>query len=146
MEKRANYNTRQAAEILDYLRAAQGRHVTAGEICEHFKAHGIAVGTTTVYRSLERMVEQGAVVKYVVDGTSGACFEYIGGQQACEKPVCFHCKCRSCGRVIHLHCDEAESLGRHLREEHEFEMDSARTVFLGVCGECRVKGEEASEG
>lgn len=47
-------------------------------MCEHFKSEGISMGTTTVYRNLERLVEQGIAAKYVVDWTTSACFEYIG--------------------------------------------------------------------
>ena len=60
------------------MKSVQGSHVTVNEICEYFKNQGISVGTTTVYRHLEKMVREGVVAKYVVDGTSSACFEYTG--------------------------------------------------------------------
>ena len=62
---KAQYKTKQMAELLTFLKSVQGSHVTVNEICEHFRKQGITVGTTTVYRQLEKMVAEGSVAKYV---------------------------------------------------------------------------------
>lgn len=134
---KAPYKTRQMSEILTFLESVQGSHVTVSDILEHFQTKGIEVGTTTVYRHLEKMVKEGVVAKYVVDGTSSACFEYVGTAKNETRTSCYHCKCEKCGKLIHLHCDEVENLKQHIIEHHGFEMDSCRTVFYGICDECR---------
>lgn len=139
MAGRSRYKTKQMSELLSFMESTKGRHVTAAEVCEHFKAEGVSVGTTTVYRNLERLVEQGLVAKYIVDGTTSACFEYIGEHKPENKTACYHCKCEKCGKLIHLQCSEVESLIQHMREHHDFEMDSMRTVFYGLCADCRSK-------
>ena len=90
------------------------------------------------------MVAEETVAKYVVDGTSGACFEYTGGQQA-EKESCYHCKCEKCGKLIHLHCEDVVKLEQHLMDSHGFRMDPCRTVFYGICEECRSTEDEEKE-
>ena len=65
MAQRSQYKTRQMNELLSYLKSVQGSHVTVNDICEHFKSEGISVGTTTIYRQLERMVGQGVVMAYL---------------------------------------------------------------------------------
>lgn len=137
MTKKAPYKTRQMTELLSYLQTSAGEHVTVSDICSYFKNQGITVGTTTVYRHLEKMVEQGIVAKYVIDGTSSACFEYLGDIHQKQQSVCYHCKCEKCGKLIHLHCREVAGLQQHMMEEHGFTMDSMRTVFYGVCAECK---------
>ncbi len=132
---RSRYQTKQMAQMLQFLEERKGMHVTAGDISTYFKKQGISVGTTTVYRHLDRMVEQGLVAKYVVDGSSSACYEYIG--DSCSKTACYHCKCEVCGRLIHLHCEEVETLSRHMKDHHDFVMDPQRTVFYGICSDCR---------
>ena len=117
----------------------KGKHVTVSDICKYFKNQGSSIGITTVYRQLDRMVEQGLVAKYVVDGTSSACFEYLGHDEHCHKHVCFHCKCEKCGKVIHLECEEMTHLGEHMLADHGFQWDFTRTVFYGICEECREK-------
>ena len=78
MSEKAQYRTRQITELENYLCSMKGKHVTVSDICKYFKSQGSSIGITTVYRQLDRMVEQGLVAKYVVDGTSSACFEYLG--------------------------------------------------------------------
>ena len=106
---KAPYKTKQMTEILTFLKSVQGRHVTVNEICDFFREKGISVGTTTIYRHLEKMVKEGLAAKYVVDGSSSACFEYIGDHGE-EHENCYHCKCEKCGKLIHLQCNEVESL------------------------------------
>ncbi len=138
---KAQYKTRQMTELLTFLKSVKGRHVTVNDINDYFKEKGIEVGTTTIYRHLEKMVGDGSVAKYIVDGTSSACFEYIGRDITTDEKenvtACYHCKCEKCGRLIHLQCNEVESLKKHMMEHHSFEMDSLRTVFYGICSECR---------
>ena len=86
-------------------------------------------------------------LKYNVDGTSSACFEYLGAEEHCHKTSCFHCKCEKCGKLIHLHCEDVVKLEQHLMDSHGFRMDPCRTVFYGLCEECRSAedGEKESE-
>lgn len=137
MAGKAQYKTRQMTELLSYLKSVQGSHVTVNDISEYFRNEGIAVGTTTIYRNLERMVKQGLVVKYVIAGSGCACFEYVGERDGLNHSIGFHCQCQKCGKLIHLQCDEITNFGQHMLEQHDFEMDSLRTVFYGFCGECR---------
>ena len=139
---KAQYKTKQMTEILTFLKSVQEEHVTVSDICKYFRQQGIAVGTTTVYRQLEKMVKEGLVAKYVIDGTSSACFQYVGEHKESEHTSCYHCKCEKCGKLIHLHCGEVESLKNHMMEHHDFQMDPLRTVFYGICSECREKEEK----
>ena len=50
------YRTKQMTELLTFLESVKGRHVTVNEICDALAQKGIAIGTTTVYRHLERLV------------------------------------------------------------------------------------------
>ncbi len=134
---KGQYKTKQMTELLAYLEKNQGNHVTVSDICEYFEARGTAIGTTTVYRHLEKMVREGMVAKYVIDGTSSACFEYIGENNPESNTVCYHCKCEKCGKLIHLQCGEVENLRKHVMEHHGFQINSSRTVFYGICNECR---------
>ncbi len=136
MADKGKYNTKQRERILDYLQGVQGVHITAADVCNHFRDNGTTIGQSTVYRQLERLVDEGVINKYTIDKNSSACFEYIGQQGHGEGTVCFHCKCEKCGKLIHMHCDELEEIGAHLMEEHKFKLDPLRTVFYGVCEEC----------
>ena len=137
MNGKGQYKTKQRDEIITFLQSVPGTHVTVHDICEHLKAQGCAIGTTTVYRQLERMVDEGLVSKYVIDASSPACFEYTGAVEHTPQTVCFHCKCVQCGRLIHLHCDALSNVRQHMLDEHGFALDLLRTVLYGVCEDCR---------
>ena len=139
MAARGQYITRQKEEIILFLKENQGKHVSVSDICSYFKAQGKPIGTATVYRQLERLVDEGIINKYMIDQNTPACFEYLGGICDTRDHICFHCKCSGCGKLIHLHCEELDALGPHLLEEHGFFLDTRRTVLYGLCEECREK-------
>lgn len=140
MANKSQYRTKQMAEILSYLQSMQGSHVTVHDIHAYFKSKNISVGTTTIYRHLDRMVAEGIVAKYVVDEKSSACFEYLGDKSHYHPTVCFHCKCEKCGKLIHLHCKELEAVYLHLLNDHGFQVDAPRSVIYGLCEDCQQTG------
>ena len=113
---KSKYKTKQREAILAFFRSMPGEHITAGDVCDHIRATGEGIGTATVYRHLENMVDEGLVNKYTIDSNSPACFEYIGPDAHSGPETCFHCKCEKCGALIHLHCDELNAIQAHLME------------------------------
>ena len=137
-------------QALKALRAYPGGLQIGGGVCPENAQDYLNAGASHVivtsyvfrdghisWKNLEKMVEQGLVAKYNVDGTSSACFEYLGAEEHCHKTSCFHCKCEKCGKLIHLHCEDVVKLEQHLMEKHGFQMNACRTVFYGICEECR---------
>lgn len=134
------YKTKQREVLLEYLKKKKGSHITVNDVCDFFDKKGEKIGQTTVYRQLEKMVDEGMVNKYIIDGNSPACFEYVGeSKMHADGKVCFHCKCEVCGALIHMHCDELNSIKDHLEKDHDFMLNPKRTVFYGVCKKCRRK-------
>ncbi len=138
---RGVYNTRQNALILSYIKTLKG-HFTANDIFEHFRLSDTPVGSATIYRQLDRFVQEGLVNRYVIDESSGCCYEYVHHNHT-HKGECYHCKCEGCGKLIHLGCEEISSLNEHLLKDHNFLVDPHKTVFYGLCNECRAKGTNA---
>ncbi|MBR0085346.1 MAG: transcriptional repressor [Lachnospiraceae bacterium] len=136
MGRKITYNTHQREDILAYFKERKGEHITALDVSRHFKEAGSSIGTTTVYRQLEKLVDEGLLNKYIIDMNSPACFEYVEASDHCAGTTCFHCKCEKCGKLIHMHCDELSCIAAHLKGEHGFMLDPMRTVFYGVCAEC----------
>lgn len=132
MDIQSNYKTRQKSLIEKCVTETAGKHFTADDICDVLDGSGNHVGKATVYRHLERMLSDGLVRKYTLDGKSGACYQYAGAS-VCEH---FHLKCTECGKLIHAECSFLDRLSSHVEYEHGFKIDGARTVFYGVCGDC----------
>ena len=131
------YRTRQQDELLEYLKETPGMHHTAAQIRDHFASREQSIGTATIYRQLERFVADGTVRKYLLDAGGSACYEYVPQSESCA--LHFHCKCEKCGRLIHLNCDELRQVREHLLERHGFSWHSGKTVFYGICDQCRKR-------
>ncbi len=136
MEQKTKYKTKQQEILLDYLRLNQGKHITAADAYEYLHEKGQAISKATIYRQLEQLVDEGILNKYIIDGNSPACFEYVDKESHAAADVCFHCKCKKCGKLIHLHDEELEDMQAHLLGEHSFRLDPVRTVFYGECENC----------
>lgn len=128
------YKTKQREAILKYLIEHKDKHVTVNQIADYFSENNTSVGVTTIYRHLEKLLEQGMIRKYTVDGTTGACFQYAGQNDECHEH--FHLKCEKCGHLIHLECSHLNKLYDHICDEHGFQIDTFRTVLYGVCKNC----------
>ena len=113
-----------------------GIPVTVNDIFEYFSEKGIAIGITTIYRHLEKMVADGVVKKYFTNGISGAHFEYIDDSNGSIRGQYFYLKCEKCKKLIHFQCKELEQVQKHLSHEHGFDIDSPKTVFYGTCSKC----------
>jgi Fur family ferric uptake transcriptional regulator len=135
VERKGSYKTKQQERILSFLSGMGGSHITAGEICAFLRSEGTPVGVATVYRQLEKLVEAGLVKKYVIDGVSGACFQYANERED-DGDEHFHLKCEGCGALIHLSCGFMTELGGHIAEEHGFTVNPNRTVLYGRCEDC----------
>ena len=134
MAGRTPYRTRAQKELLDYLKTAPGKHFTVAEIREHFSGNNEPIGTATIYRQMERFVEEGSVRKFTLGPGESACYAYAG-DQGCESH--FHCKCEICGALIHMDCSQLRKIRVHLMDHHGFVLDAGKTVFYGVCSQCR---------
>ena len=134
MNSPVGYKTKQREAILNYLIMHKDSHVTVNSISDYLTAQGTPVGTTTIYRHLEKLFEQGFVRKYTVDATTCACFQYASQDKDCHEQ--FHLKCEKCGKLIHLECSKLDGLLSHICAEHGFSIDPFRTVIYGMCREC----------
>ncbi len=137
MKNKIQYKTKQHEQLVSYLKSVQGRHLTVSEIHDYFKEKGDGMGVATIYRQLERLVSEGTVRKYIIDSSHPACFEYAGDSLSeCLSKSCFHLKCEKCGKLIHLECEELSTISSHIFSEHNFAINSTKTVFYGCCKEC----------
>ena len=130
------YKTRQKEQIIAYLTAHPGQHVTAQELSRHLEAEGTPVGTATIYRCLDQLTTDGVLRKYTIDSRTCACYEYISESEECRSH--FHLKCMKCDKLIHLTCEHLDGLAAHILEHHGFQIDTSKTVLYGLCADCQA--------
>lgn len=143
MNHAKTYHTKQQKVILQCMEHRRPGYITASQIAEYLKQQGESVGLTTIYRHLERFQKEGIVQKIVLDGNSGACYQYIGKTE--DEDNQFLLKCEDCGDIMNMDCGHMKELYSHVLEEHHFNVNPHRTMFYGVCEKCLVR-EQTQDG
>ncbi len=138
MNKTSGYKTKQKEQVLQYLTAHPGQHVTAQDLARHLSESGTPVGTATIYRYLDHLVSDGVLRKYTIDSRTGACYEYLPDYGECHRH--FHLKCMKCDMLYHVTCEHLSGLDSHVLEHHGFSIDHSKTVLYGICESCRKEG------
>ena len=120
MGERGRYRTKQQITILDVLKQQKSWFLTVDQLMDLLRQEGVQVGQTTVYRALERLAEDGKVMKLPMEDGSKIRYCYAGDEEL-RKP----------GKLVCLGC------GRFICREHGFEPDIRRSVLFGYCEGCR---------
>lgn len=134
MNASSGYHTRQRDMIVTCLKEHREQHVTVDSIMAYLKAQGASVGQTTVYRNLDKLIREGAVMKYAGAEGQAACFQYVDCAEECAAH--YHLVCVDCGQMIHLQCEYLDEMTAHVLEHHQFSIDRYKTVIYGLCNRC----------
>jgi len=126
--------------ILNVL-SKTSEHLSAEDV--YIAVHKIYpnVGLTTIYRTLELLVQMGIVYKFDF-GDKRARYELSEGPKG-KRHHHHHLVCTNCGRIVD-YTDfidkEIESLSKTekaLSQKYNFEINNHRIQFYGLCSECR---------
>jgi Fur family ferric uptake transcriptional regulator len=120
--------TRQRAavdEILSHLEEFR----TAQQIHDVLRRQGDSVGLTTVYRTLQAMVESGELDALRTNEGETAYRRCSGGHH-------HHLVCRVCGRTVEVSGPAVERWASAVAEEHGFREVSHDLEIFGTCGSC----------
>ncbi len=134
MAERKAYTTRTRTEILDFLKKNASLTVSVTDIREHLSAVGIEANSTTVYRYLDKLCSEQAVIKYPDLMGEKAVYEYAGEDRHCFEHL--HLKCVRCGRLQHLDCGFMEEFRQHVLAHHHFQLQCAGGLLYGICEAC----------
>lgn len=126
---RNKYNTEQRNLIENYLSENEDKFVSSKDILEYMEKHNYEIGLTTIYRTLSMLEEENKVRTEIREHTKY--YQYISNE--CSEH--FHLKCKKCGKMQHLDCEEFEHVSEHILEEHHFALDH-NTIIYGICEKC----------
>ena len=133
-EKRP-YATRPRERILHILRHSD-RYLSAAEIYDQLQAQGSDVHRTTIYRTLERLIELGLISSREQHGEAKYHF--------CTPEHHHHAICARCGHVEEVQCISLAQLKKDLLAHHGFAMDGHSIELYGLCRSCSGDGVVAA--
>lgn len=127
-------NTKQKKMIIDYLEKNRNKHLTINEIVDGLESK---IGTTTVYRKINELIEEGMVNKIPITNTQGYCYQYVHKNEECKNH--YHLVCKDCEKVTHFDSAKVLEFVREAKNEENFEIDIPKITFLGTCKDCKNK-------
>lgn len=133
MVRSESYNTKQKDIILNAIKHEK-QEFTIKDIYDRIKNE---TGLTTIYRLVDKMVEDGRLSKYIgKDNTTY--YQYLVD---CDKDNHFYLKCDKCGKMVHIDCDCIEEMSYHILKKHKFKPSKKHIIINGFCEKCISKGE-----
>ena len=130
------YKTKQKKSLINFLENHKSKQVSISEIISQICPNG--TGKSTIYRLISKMVDDGIMIRIRGNDGRSVLYQYAGENNLCHEH--FHLKCTDCGKLIHLDCNELSHIGTHISKEHNFLIDSKKTVLYGTCFDCMSQG------
>jgi Fur family ferric uptake transcriptional regulator len=111
-------------------------HFEADELLFGLKGKKVKISRATVYRTLELLVKSG-MVRRVHLGEDHYHYEHVSRNSHHD-----HLVCTTCGAVIEFHDQILEVRQREICIRHHFTPTFHNLQILGICGDCRRKGQQ----
>ena len=106
-----------------------GDHPTADEVYRQVQLTRPGVSLATVYRVLNRMAEQGTILRISVDGGADR-YDHRAARH-------FHVCCTVCGRVDDVVMPDPGDLVGAVTDAAGYRLESATVLLRGLCPSCQ---------
>jgi Fur family ferric uptake transcriptional regulator len=119
--------------IWEVLAADPDAHLSAHDVCERVRASVPSVTPSTVYRTLDVLVEAGLALRTDL-GEDRVFYE-----PAHEHPH-HHLVCERCGAVRHVHDEVLGDLRARVEAGSGYALAARELTLFGTCPDCRRDG------
>lgn len=123
-------------ELVDYILGTKD-HWTIQDLAERLQTDMPSVGIATIYRTVNLLVDEGAVTRTIVDH-GPARFEVTPEEHH------DHLSCVICGKIVEFENDQIEKLQEKIAEEHGFVLKDHRMELFGECRDCLRRKKKSS--
>lgn len=133
MDRAKAYKTRQRQEVLAVFSSSPMDSISAAEVRSTLLSKGVPVGRTTVYRAIERLVQEGRLFALPKARASDpARYQYRASP---AKSISI--RCSACGLLQPLNCAFTREFETHLQQEHGFALNEGDCLLPGLCDNCQ---------
>ena len=132
LQRRGFRRTAQRAVILEVLENSR-RHMTAAQIADQVAAGDVALTRSTVYRTLDTLVEVG-MIKASQIGRS-VYYEYLRDDHSHHHLVCIGCQA-----TVHIQGAEIDASLTRAAVQAGFRVNEIQVLVGGICRDCRRAG------
>ncbi len=135
------YRTKARGLIVEYFKTHPDTRLTAKEIYDWLGDKIDGINRTTVYRNLDRMSDQGMLLKIKEPNSESWFYQFSEKHKSCNTHM--HGQCSECGKIFHLDDKFVQEFEEKINFAYGLDVDAARTVIIGICKDCRdEKGQK----
>jgi len=138
MEK-SRYNSRGKQLVLNYFIENPDKMLSTEDVYNALIQQHDSINLTTVYRNLEKLVDENLIMAFVSDDRKKSTYKFVGEQSSCNDHL--HLLCTECGKVIHLDCNFMDEIAAHISDKHDFDLKCSNSIIYGICKECKSKNK-----
>ena len=113
------YHTKATQEIEQYLSLQKDKSFCVADVYHYLESNNVDVNQSTVYRTLDRMTDNGVLVRF----------------NNCDAHL--HMQCRKCGKVMHLDCAFMDEIRKNLMKQYGFTLECNGSTLSGLCRNCK---------
>lgn len=122
-------NTKQRQLVLDVVKSHHD-HPSADQLYLQLRSLDDKISRGTVYRNLNLLVENGEILHVKVPGVD----RFEG-----RLDFHYHLICTECNKVVDISLPYLTEIDQSAAKESGFEIYRHRTIFEGLCPECKKK-------
>ena len=130
-----SYHTKAAEAISEFITSRAERSFTAAELADFLKDHGLDVNKTTLYRNIDKLTENGTLIKHKSQVNDGFIYQEASSESDCHEHI--HFQCSKCGSVIHLSDETTADYLKAISETLGLEIDPSSSTLNGLCPKCK---------
>jgi Fur family ferric uptake transcriptional regulator len=124
--------TAQRSLIWDALVERGDAHVSAAELADAVRARSPEVHRSTVYRTLDVLVEDGLVLRADLGG--GRSYYELAAEHHHH-----HVVCTGCGEIAHVHDDAIAAAVACVQAASGYRLARQELTFAGLCPACAAR-------
>lgn len=131
----AEYQTHQKTLLIEFLSANSETPFTVEALADTLteRLGEDAPGKSTVYRIINKLVDDGTVKRFVQGNSRHFLYQIAGGED-CHHHL--HLKCTECGKLLHMEHEMSEDILERIFGSSSFTVDQEATTLFGCCAEC----------
>lgn len=125
------YSTDQRELLLSFLREHPDQQISIEEIYEQLSVEN-DISLSTIYRNINKLVEEEAIRRFAMEGSRKFSYQYIGHANCSEQ---LHLKCNVCGQIYHIDNESSKAILLAALNKN-FIIDKKKSMLYGLCMNC----------
>jgi Fur family ferric uptake transcriptional regulator len=129
------YHTKATQEIEQYLSLQKDKSFCVADVYHYLESNNVDVNQSTVYRTLDRMTDNGVLVRFKTASSGNYYYRISDEHNNCDAHL--HMQCRKCGKVMHLDCAFMDEIRKNLMKQYGFTLECNGSTLSGLCRNCK---------